>query len=105
MRGLLVKAIIHLTSLLPLALAHKLGSLLGRALVVLPNKHKHIAAINIGLCFPDWTTQQRQTLLHDNLIELGKSIFEIGALWRWKKEKVLGLIQAVHGEDLFIRTP
>jgi KDO2-lipid IV(A) lauroyltransferase len=69
------------------------------ALIVLPNKHKQIAKINIGLCFPGWTTEQRQILLHDSLIETGKSIFEVGALWRWKTDKVLALVKKVHGVE------
>ena len=98
MRGLLVKTIIYCSALLPLPTAHGLGSLLGKMLYRIPNRHRHIAQVNIALCYPHLSTQQQITLLRSTLIELGKSIFEIGALWRWPRHKVLGLIKDVSGE-------
>lgn len=99
MRGLLVKIIIYCSALFPLPFAHWLGSLLGMLLFHVPNRHRHIASVNIARCFPQLDAQQQTSLLRSTLIELGKSIFEVGALWRWPRTKVLALIKEVSGEQ------
>lgn len=99
MRGLLVKIIIYSSALLPLSFAHWLGSMLGKLLYRIPNRHRHIARINIARCYPHLGAHEQAALLHTTLIELGKSIFEIGALWRWPRHKVLGLIKKISGEQ------
>lgn len=56
---------------------------------------------NLELCFADKTSQQRDELGRRNLRETGKNITELGPLWNWNRQKVLGLIKEEVGRDHF----
>ena len=101
MRGRLLILLLRLLSLLPLRTAHALGSGFGMLLYYLPNKIRRVTQTNLGLCFPELSEQERDALLKDTLKESGKTITEIGAMWFWPREKVLGLVKEVQGEDVF----
>jgi len=100
MRTALAKLVLYSTALLPLPVAHFIGAMAGHLLYLIPNRHRHISAININLCLPQLTATQRKQLLHQSLVELGKTIFETGALWRWQRNKALRLVKKVSGEAL-----
>ncbi|MGB1109516.1 MAG: lysophospholipid acyltransferase family protein [Gammaproteobacteria bacterium] len=90
-------------SLLPLRAAHGLGALIGWAVWLSPGGPKRVALRNVDLCFPDWSEERRRTLARDSLIETGKTLTEMGAMWFWPREKVLGLLQGIEGEEHFER--
>lgn len=100
MRTALAKLVLYGSALLPLSIAHAIGAITGQLLYLIPNRHRRISAINIGLCFPDRDQTQQTRLLRQSLIELGKSVFETGALWRWHSGKALKLVKQVSGEAL-----
>jgi len=98
MRALLIRWILHVFAALPLSLAHALGSLIGWALLRIPNDLRRIAAINIPLCFPNLDPPQQRRLLRASLIESGKTLAEAGALWLWPTSRIISLIKDTHGE-------
>jgi KDO2-lipid IV(A) lauroyltransferase len=100
MRTALAKLVLYGSALLPLSLAHGIGAIMGRLFYLIPNRHRHISAVNIGLCFPELDRAQRKQLLCQSLMELGKSVFETGALWRWRKDRALKLTTRISGEEL-----
>jgi len=100
MRTALAKLVLYSSALLPLPAAHFMGSIAGHLLYLIPNRHRHICAVNITLCFPHYTAEQQKQLLHQSLIELGKTVFETGALWRWDRSRVIGLVKQVSGDAL-----
>ena len=83
--------------------AHRLGSLIGHALYLLPNTLRRTTAINLALCFPELTPQQRRDLLRRNLIEMGKSAAEAGPLWLWPGHKVIDAVVLGTGMAEFMR--
>ena len=95
MRVLLIKGILHLFALLPLRTVHSIATRLGRIIA-----HSHslqitrVTRTNIGLCLP-----QEEDLVKESLIETCKTFGELGALWLWNKNKVLGLVRNVSGES------
>lgn len=92
--------LLHLTVLLPLPSAHAVGALLGWLLGRFPNPLRRVADRNLTLAFPEKTAAERKYLLHRNLSETGKLMMELGPLWLWRGDKVLGLVhEAVMGED------
>lgn len=98
MRYQLIRLILRLLAFLPLPANHALGTMIGLCLYWLPTKVKHIARINLSLCLPDMSEQQRKTLLRQSLIEMGKSFTELGPLWLWKPEKLMRHIKGVENE-------
>ncbi len=98
MRAIAIKLILRLLSLLPLPIAHIVGTILGRALFYLPNQSRQTTQTNIRLCFPELPAQQQRTLIKNSLIEMGKSISEMGYLWFRPKSDCLKLISKVSGE-------
>ncbi len=100
MRISLIKAFLYLTAWLPLPVLHALGSLLGAGLMLLPNRLHDTAASNIALCFPELDTRARQRLVRRNLLETGKTVMEIGALWLRPAGMTLRLIRRVEGGEL-----
>ncbi|MDH5727791.1 MAG: lysophospholipid acyltransferase family protein [Gammaproteobacteria bacterium] len=90
---------IKLLALLPLPLNHGFAWCIGRLLILLPNSLKTISQTNINLCFPQMSVTQAKQLCHQSLIETAKAAAETGPLWLWPKNKALGLIKQVSGEE------
>jgi KDO2-lipid IV(A) lauroyltransferase len=99
MRARLLKLLFRLFSTLPLPAAHALGAALGWLFFVVPNKRRRTAMINLQLCFPEMSPAQRRRLLRRNLVELGKSVAEIGVLWTRDAAALRRLIRRVSGAD------
>ncbi len=99
-RRVLFTALLHLTTLLPLPLAHAIGSFLGWLLWCFPNGLRRIAERNLSLCFPELPAIEHDRLLRRDLLETGKGLLELGPLWLWRGERVLALVQgSVPGEE------
>ena len=96
----LAKSFIAFLTLLSLRNCHRLGNVIGRLLVMFPNRSRHVTTTNIQLCFPNMKTKQQQKLIKKSLIETSKTLVEANPMWRWKKDKLFKLIKNVHGENL-----
>jgi len=99
MLGFFFKLFLRATALLPLPVAHFIGALLGQLIYYLPNNARAVAKINIQLCFPEYNANQQNRLLHNSLIESGKTIAEMGIMWLGDSKKVLNLVTAIEGEE------
>ncbi len=99
MRAFFLKGLFQLFASLPLPLAHALGAMLGWFFLIIPNKRRRTAKINLDLCFPEMNRGTRQRLLQRNMIELGKSVTEIGALWTRSEKNMRRLVRHISGED------
>lgn len=84
-------------SKLKLRFLHIIGHFVGLCLYILPNKAKYVSQKNINSCFSHHSESYRDTLLRKSLIELGKTILELGPLWLWPTEKLLSLVKEIHG--------
>jgi len=99
MRAFFLKLAFHLFAALPLPVAHALGAALGWLLILVPNRRRRTAETNLQLCFPEMSRGARRRRLRRNLIELGKSFTEIGALWTRGEKNMRRLARRVSGED------
>ena len=97
MKYRLLTAILWLASKLPLIVIHFIGHVVGNIIYYLPNKARSVAETNINTCFQDKSSGFRKKLLRNCLIELCKSILELGPMWLWPTEKLLALIKEVQG--------
>lgn len=98
MIAIFFKLLLRTTAWMPLPIAHKLGQFLGLLIYYLPNNARHVAKINIQLCFPDLNPAEQKQLLRDSLIESGKTLSEMGIMWLANSQSVLNLITSIEGE-------
>ncbi|WP_455206387.1 lysophospholipid acyltransferase family protein [Kaarinaea lacus] len=100
MQATFAKLAIQLLALLPFRFTYVLGTVLGYLAYLIPNSLHKPAKINIDICFPELTEQQRIRLYKQSFIELGRVAVETGALLVWNKHRTLKLVKKVTGEDL-----
>lgn len=98
-RSLLIHGLLKLLSWLPLRAAHALGAVFGWCAWLLPTRRRRIASTNLARCLPELENAARKRLLQQNLVETGKAMFELGALWTWPPERAFGLIVETLGLD------
>ncbi|MEW5973431.1 MAG: lysophospholipid acyltransferase family protein [Pseudomonadota bacterium] len=84
---------------LPLPLNHALGNLIGRIAALIPSRMRHVTRRNLALCFPAMSAQERRKLERQSLIETGKTLTEIGPLWRWPRDRLLEIVRETPGLD------
>jgi len=99
MREQLIKALVHLLAHLPLAWLHRIANWTGSYYARSDNKHALVTQLNIEHCFPELTTDERQRLKKETLIEGSKTLLESGKIWLGNRDKVSALIQQVSGEE------
>lgn len=99
-RAQLIERLLRLTAPLPLWLLHAFGALIGSIGALTPNTARHIARVNVEMCFPDWQLSRKRALTRCTLRESAKSLTELGALWYRPLARTLGLVRAVEGEQL-----
>ncbi len=100
---MLTKLSLNLPSYLSLSTHHSLGKLIGSLLFIFKNRNKHIAQVNIDICFPHLSNIDKSQLLKNTLQENGKTLIECFWLWR-HPQKVLGeLLGSIKNQELLAR--
>jgi KDO2-lipid IV(A) lauroyltransferase len=99
LRVLLIKSLLRLMALLPLPMVHSLGKRLGQIAYRHAKRMRRIVNINLQLCFPQQSPQERAAVAVESFQEIGKTLLETGPLWLWPIERVLGLIREVSGQE------
>jgi KDO2-lipid IV(A) lauroyltransferase len=99
MRAILIKLSLRLFAVLPWGLVHAFGAGLARLMVAFPNRTRHVTRVNIALCFPQMSPRGQDQLATRALIEMGKTGAEMGPLWYWPRERVLGLVNGCSGRE------
>lgn len=81
---------------LPWRLQRLLGAALGYLLYYLVASRRHVADINLKLCFPEMEKQQRKQLIKANFKATAISIFEGGMSW-WGSDRRLKSLYQIEG--------
>lgn len=89
-------ALLRLASLLPVRAQRRVGRRLGRCMLRLAKRRRHIAETNLRLCFPDRDEAARAELLADHFESLGIGFTETALSW-WASGRRLGRIMRVDG--------
>lgn len=82
--------------LLPFRAALVAGRLLGRLIRRLSPRRRHIAAVNLRICYPDLSGQAREALLCEHFESLGIGILMIGFAW-WASDAKLRPLAEIEG--------
>lgn len=86
-------------SWLSLASAHRLGAWLGRIATTQQGKLWRISLDNIQRCLPELSAEAQDQLARHSLIEAGKTLVEMGAVWRAPWGKIAHWAVTVEGLD------
>lgn len=89
--------IIWLLIHLPISGLLRISQVLGKVLYHAAKRRRRIAEINIQLCFPDWSEQQRQQLVRDHFAAMVMGIFEMGMAW-WLPDARLRKLITIKGQ-------
>lgn len=84
---LLLRAI----SVLPYSAMMAIGRLAGRVAHRLLASRREVAAINLALCFPDKSKDQRLKLLKSSFESMGMGLMEVAIAWWWSERRVSNL--------------
>ena len=72
---------LRLVNLLPFNAQLKVGALLGRVIYRIAKSRRHVAEVNIKLCFPELNEKEQATLVKDIFINNGIGIIETAMAW------------------------
>ncbi len=97
MKVRLLRSTLRVLSRFDLPFIHRLGAGLGRALWLVPNRLRTVTEVNLALCYPRQPAAERRALARGSLIETGKSLTELAALWHWAPERLDALVREVEG--------
>ncbi|MFQ6024189.1 MAG: lysophospholipid acyltransferase family protein, partial [Acidiferrobacterales bacterium] len=100
MKAMVVLALLRLLAVLPLRLNHSVGDLIGRLYVLIPNRRRRVAQVNVDLCYPDQDEKWRRSVMVDSLKESAKVFTELSPLWYWNQERLMKLVVDVSGETV-----
>ncbi len=80
-----------------IGIGHVIGSLLYR----LAKRRRHIARVNLALCFPELTESQLELLLKQNFSSMGIGIMEIAMSWWMPRNRLKKLVKIDGLENLY----
>ena len=85
---------------MPLAINYAIGNLIGWISFYVKNRNRHIAEVNLNICFPDKDHTWRNDLLKKSLQENSKTLLESLWLWRHSSHALTQLRGRVFNENL-----
>lgn len=93
----MILTILKILARIPLPVLHVIAWPLGLLLILIPNKQRHCARINVRICLPQLSFLHRQWIWMRSLIETVKTLLESPRLWLGEADSVLRLIRKVDG--------
>jgi len=96
----LLVGLLWLLHWLPLSVLSRCGNALGGLSFHLGRRRRHIVLVNLRLCFPDLSEEQRRQLARAHFRVLGRSMLERSLLWWASTERLSRLLTVVGDEHL-----
>jgi KDO2-lipid IV(A) lauroyltransferase len=81
MRERLFRGVVGLLAMLPFSWVGGLGAIVGRLLYRLQGREARNARVNLGLCFPDMSEEDREALVRISLMHTGRSLAQMLKIW------------------------
>jgi KDO2-lipid IV(A) lauroyltransferase len=91
----LMFGLLWLVTRLPFGWQMAVGRLIGALALRLAGRRRHIAAVNLRLCFPDQSEDERQRLLKAHFDALGKGVVETALAWWGRSAPLQGRVRVV----------
>jgi len=89
-----------LSARFPLGFSRALGRGFGRIAAARQTRLRTVSELNIDLCLPEWSEDERRRLVRRSLMETGATASEMGALWGRSPEDLAQLVASVEGGEL-----
>lgn len=89
--------LLYTLSWLPQRVQFFLGKLLGKLVYRLMKKRRHIAEVNVKLCFPELNAEQQAIMVKKNLEHTGIATFETGMAWWWPTWRIKRTLGSITG--------
>jgi KDO2-lipid IV(A) lauroyltransferase len=86
-------ALLRLISYLPYPVQLWIGRRFGRLIQRLSGKRQRVVDINLALCFPDKSPQQRDAIKRESYESLGITLIELAMCWWWTPERLKPLVE------------
>ncbi|MDF1763140.1 MAG: lysophospholipid acyltransferase family protein [Oleibacter sp.] len=96
--GYVVIGMVRLMSLASLAGAQRLGRFMGWLLWLRRTRSREVARINLSLCYPELSREERNDMVKETLLQNGMTGAEMGPMWGYSQQHLFGLIHKVHNE-------
>jgi Kdo2-lipid IVA lauroyltransferase/acyltransferase len=96
----LVIAMLWLLHWLPLSVLALIGQGLGEILYRVARARRHIADVNLRLCFPALSVPERRRLVRAHFRALGRSLIERGLLWWGSRARLERLVRVDRPERI-----
>jgi KDO2-lipid IV(A) lauroyltransferase len=100
LKAILIKAMLRISSVLPLGVSRKLGRALVHCYWPFGGRSRKVTERNVQLAFPELSCGQQRRLAKDSLLATGELLGEIGHVWLRPRAYVLGLCKEVRGAEL-----
>lgn len=94
-----VMGMAYLLSFLPWGVQNFLGKLLGRIHYYLDSNRRHICYVNLKICFPEMTHDERKALAKAHSESMGIGIFEMFNAWFQGRSKTISKV-TFKGQDV-----
>ena len=95
-----LRGLLWLVSRLPFPLLQSFGAFVGRCLWLARGELRHTTEVGVGVAFPEKSSEERQTLARQSLIETGKTAVEVSYIWERPVPRCLELIREIEGQAL-----
>ncbi len=103
MRAKIILALVTGVSFLPFRLIQWLGQLVGTLFYWIPNRERRVAQINLELCFPEYSRQERERMLRRCLVENARTLLEMPAIWCRDPAKIMRRVDSGEGAQVLQR--
>lgn len=90
--------ILWLLTLTPLRFQFFIGKCIGKLLYRFSGRRRHIATVNIDLCFPNLSAEEKQIILEKTFESVGYSAIETPLSW-WASDNRLQPLTHLHGKE------
>src|SRR5690606_560937 len=100
LKGAIVVGSLKLFAWLPFGAAQRVGAFVGWLMWKLPNRSREVVRTNLRHCCPELSEQQRERLVGETLVNIGRSFAESACAWMWDPARTVALIREVEGEHL-----
>lgn len=99
-KGALLVGALRLFALLPWRAVQAAGAVIGWVMWKTPNRSRDVVRINLAKCFPDMDAAERERLVGQSLMDIGKSLTESACAWIWPAQRSIDLVREVEGLDV-----
>lgn len=107
--------ILYLIQLLPLRAIHAIAFVVGRIAYLFAKERRYVGAVNLKLCLPELSDDERKKILKANFVQMACLLFEYGICWYSSVTRLNQLVKEknrhflddamARGEKIILMTP